>query len=478
MHFADLVSQLDDPTEAAALLRSTFEQTRMAMIATDPRQPDNPIVAVNAAFETLTGYAEDEIVGRNCRFLQGAETDPAEVARLRACVAAREAGSFELLNHRKDGTPFWNALHVGPVFDAKGELAFFFATQRDVTERVEALRALRGERRKTDRTLRDRDAEVRRLYDAIDQAKDGMALTEYAPIDPPGPRFTWVSRGFEQMTGYAAHELIGKSPRILQGERTDRDALDRVREGLESGEGVEFFRTINYRRDGAPYHVEWSISPVRNAEGEPTHWLSVQRDVTEQVEREREALMAAELEHRHRNVFSLVSAVIGLMPAKDRTAADFKQQVTDKMQALVAAHDLVFSGSAEEVAVADLAAAVLAPFPEDQLRLSVDDTRIAGRAALDLALALHELGTNAAKHGAWSSDAGTVTLTCWDERSSAQPALWFDWIEEGGPAVKAPQRRGFGSAMLRALLNSDHRPDAGIDYEPGGVVCRGGVAKT
>lgn len=116
--------------------------TRMPMLVTDPNQPDNPVAFANRAFCTMTGYSEEEVVGRNCRFLQGPDTDRAIVARVRAAVAERRDVAVELLNYRRDGTPFWNALFVSPVFAPDGRLQYFFASQLDVTRRREAERAL------------------------------------------------------------------------------------------------------------------------------------------------------------------------------------------------------------------------------------------------------------------------------------------------------------------------------------------------
>ena len=122
---------------------AAIETTRMPMILTDPNQPDNPIVFANQAFLLMTGYSSDEIVGRNCRFLQGAETDRAVVETVRQGIAAREKVTVEILNYRKDGTSFWNALYISPVYTREGELAYFFASQLDVSRRRDAEEALR-----------------------------------------------------------------------------------------------------------------------------------------------------------------------------------------------------------------------------------------------------------------------------------------------------------------------------------------------
>ena len=131
----------DDPDnlriEAAKLFTQATEQTRMALCVSDPRQEDCPIVYVNEAFVRLTGYDREEIVGRNCRFLQGADTDPDAVARIRDALAAEEVRVIDILNYKKDGTPFWNALHVGPMFDDDGDLQYYYGSQWDVTDILE-----------------------------------------------------------------------------------------------------------------------------------------------------------------------------------------------------------------------------------------------------------------------------------------------------------------------------------------------------
>jgi PAS domain S-box-containing protein len=114
---------------------AAVEMTRMPMVVTDPRQPDNPIVFVNGAFLDLTGYKEEQILGRNCRVLQGPGTDRRTVDEVRKAIAEQRPVSVDILNYKADGTTFWNALYLGPVFDAEGQLLYFFASQMDITER-------------------------------------------------------------------------------------------------------------------------------------------------------------------------------------------------------------------------------------------------------------------------------------------------------------------------------------------------------
>lgn len=128
-HTEDLHAPQGKGDPFAAAMRST----RMAMIITDPTKQDNPIVFANDAFLKLTGYDRDEVIGRNCRFLQGAETDPSDVSAIRDAVANESDIAIDILNYRRNGETFWNALYLSPVSDDAGQLLYFFASQLDVT---------------------------------------------------------------------------------------------------------------------------------------------------------------------------------------------------------------------------------------------------------------------------------------------------------------------------------------------------------
>ncbi|MEL1249906.1 PAS domain-containing protein [Aurantiacibacter gilvus] len=116
------------------LFEQAMAQTRMAVVLTDPNLPDDPIVFCNQAFQDLTGYEASEIVGRNCRFLQGADTDQEQVEKIRQAIREEDVVVVEILNYRKDGTRFWNTLHLGPIYDENGTLKYFFGSQWDVTD--------------------------------------------------------------------------------------------------------------------------------------------------------------------------------------------------------------------------------------------------------------------------------------------------------------------------------------------------------
>jgi len=122
---------------------AAVETTRMPMIVTDPKRPDNPIIFANNAFIDMTGYRLEDILGHNCRFLQGPETDPSAVREVREAIAAEKEVAVELVNYKKDGSTFWNALFISPVYNDSGELIYFFASQLDVSRRRDAEDGLR-----------------------------------------------------------------------------------------------------------------------------------------------------------------------------------------------------------------------------------------------------------------------------------------------------------------------------------------------
>ena len=121
----------DDGSRIALL---AFDQAPVALSLADPNLPGCPLTRVNTAFSRLTGYHAQEVVGHNCRFLQGPATDPAAAERIAMAIAERRELDLEILNYRRDGTPFWNGLHLAPVHDGRGRVQAILASQSDVTE--------------------------------------------------------------------------------------------------------------------------------------------------------------------------------------------------------------------------------------------------------------------------------------------------------------------------------------------------------
>ena len=135
-----------NPKPSKATRHPVLDSIRFSPIATvvsDPSKPDNPLIAVNAAFCALTGYTEDEVIGRNCRFLRGPDTENGQTEKLRSAVYGKHPALAELINYRKDGTPFRNAVMIAPLFDNDGNLELFVGSQIEVLPEEESIGLVR-----------------------------------------------------------------------------------------------------------------------------------------------------------------------------------------------------------------------------------------------------------------------------------------------------------------------------------------------
>ncbi len=163
-HRSDPVPPAGPPARREDLALMAFERTRTPIVVSDSSQPDNPIILANEAFLAMSGYAADEVIGRNCRFMQGPDTNPEAVARIRDAVASERETVVDILNYRKDGTGFWNRLFLSPIDSDDGTVRYFFASQHDVTE---------------ERQLHELEAIEHRLLREVDhRAKNALALVQ------------------------------------------------------------------------------------------------------------------------------------------------------------------------------------------------------------------------------------------------------------------------------------------------------------
>lgn len=202
---------LDHPAGAFMTLREVTSRKRIqdelllrdrAMSAaaegitiSDAGLPDNPLIYVNAGFERITGYPRAEVLGRNCRFLQGPDTDPVATESIRAAIREQRPCVVELLNYRKDGKRFWNRLSITPMRDAAGVVRNYVGVQSDITDHVDAERRLR-------KAGRDLHAANRRLTQNLEAAAlVQQALLPPTRLDVPGAEFAWRFEPCEQLAG-------------------------------------------------------------------------------------------------------------------------------------------------------------------------------------------------------------------------------------------------------------------------------------
>ena len=225
--------------------------------------PGPPIIYVNEAFTRMTGYSLEEALGKTtAQFLHGPKTDQAVLEQIRTAVRAYQSILVELLNYRKDGTEFWVELSVVPVADKTGCCTHWISVERDITER------------------KRQEERLRLLESVVINANDAVLITEAEPIEDSGPRIIYANEAFTRITGYSLEEVLGRTPRLLQGPKTDQAATEQINMALQVWQPI-VVELLNYRKNGTEFWVELSIAPVADATGWYTHWISIQRDITE-----------------------------------------------------------------------------------------------------------------------------------------------------------------------------------------------------
>ncbi len=196
--FTAIESDITDRNKAEEELRLRDRAMGAAaegIVISDPNQPDDPLIYVNDGFERLTGYSRREVLGRNCRFLQGPGSDPAVLEQIRECVRERRDCLVELLNYRKDGTPFWNRLSITPLWDAQGRLTHFVGVQSDIT-----IRKLAEER------LAAANVEILAANERMKRELEAAAAVQQAllPTLPPrieGVECAWLFKPSAELAG-------------------------------------------------------------------------------------------------------------------------------------------------------------------------------------------------------------------------------------------------------------------------------------
>jgi two-component system, LuxR family, sensor kinase FixL len=227
--------------------------------------PDGTYQWVSPACREMLGYEPEELVGRNPYDFFHPEDRPTIERSHESILAQPRTSSVEYRFRCANGAYVWlDTTSRAITHPATGELAELQCASRDVTHRRQT------------QTL------LQLIQTAIEQVKDAVVITE-PDLDLPGPRIVYVNHSFLDMTGYEESEVIGQTPRILQGPKTDRKVLDRLRRDLQE-RGAFSGETTNYRKNGEPYMVEWTITAVRDTSGKLINWVSIQRDITERLQ--------------------------------------------------------------------------------------------------------------------------------------------------------------------------------------------------
>ena len=309
------------------------------------------------------------------------------------------------------------------------------------------------------------EIEMARLAAIVESSDDAIVSKT---LD--GRIITWNAAA-ERLFGYEAHEIVGESiTRIIPPELLQEEVA--ILAKLQRGERIDHFDTVRMAKDGRRIHISLTVSPLRNRAGTIVGASKVARDVTERKQHEElQRLLFDELNHRVKNTLAIVQAIAQQSVRRATDMGDFVQGFSGRIQALARAHDLLVDRKMTGADLSDLV--------RDQVMLgAADDARIfcSGpvltldpQASVQLALVLHELATNARKHGALAVDTGRLSVEWRIEQREARELL-LEWKETGVGAVSAPLRHGFGTLLIERSLEAAGG-EAAIRYGGDGITC-------
>ncbi len=314
--------------------------------------------------------------------------------------------------------------------------------------------------REIEAALRESEQQLRWLASIIDSSDDAIVSKNLDGI------ITSWNSGAERVFGYSASEAIGQPitlviPQDRQSE--EREILTRIRRG----ERIDHFETVRQRKNGSLIVVSLTVSPVKDANGKIVGASKIARDITEQKKnQELIVTLAREAEHRSKNLLANAMATVNL--SQSSSAEGLKEVIAGRIQALANVCSLFAETRWIGAEVSAIATQELAPY-SDGKRTFTDgpQTLLAPDAAQAVAVALHELATNAAKYGALSSPDGHVRLE-WSHAVAG--SLRLRWIETGGPVAQEPSRTGFGTRIVEQMI-VQQKGQVRFDWRKEGLVC-------
>jgi PAS domain S-box-containing protein len=360
----------------------------------------------------------------------------------------RPVRGVDAIAERPDGTRVRFLPYPTPLRDASGQLIGAINLLVDVSERYQA------------------DLESARLA-AIVASSDDAIISK--TID--GQITSW-NAGATRIFGYKAEEMIGQPiTRIIPPELHPQEKEILAR--LKRGEHIHHYETVRVAKDGRLIDISLTVSPLRDKSGNVIGASKVGRDITERKQADKlQRLLMDELSHRVKNTIATIQAIASQSLRRTKNPADFVSSFSGRVQALARAHDLLTRTKLEGADVLDLVR-------EQVLLDAADDNRISwsgpvlmidARMAVHLALVLHELATNARKHGALSVPGGRLSVQ-WEIRTNGGRSLVLEWKESGVPKVTAPKARGFGSTLIEQTL-SVHGGEVSMCYGAEGLTGR------
>jgi PAS domain S-box-containing protein len=446
---ADREVQLGLTRDSEARFRATFDH---AAVGIAHIAPDGIWLRVNGALCRILGYAADELLTKSLRDVTYPDDLAADLARVQL-VREGKIDSYEIEKRllRKDGAIIWSRKTFGCVRKADGSIDYFVSVIEDISARKQAEKELRENEERFRSSLLYSPLPIL-LFDDL----------EYILV---------ISQSWLEQSGYLREELrrVEDWTTRAYGERSG-EVLERIRQVIiiSTEPEVRSAELMIHTKDGRERLWSFISSPLAAESDGRRLFVCVAQDVTDQKAHEQQVqLLMCEINHRAKNMLSLVQAIARQTAARD--TGDFIERFTERIQALAANQDLLVRNEWQGVDVEDLVRAQLAHFADlvgSRVTVHGLAVRLNAAAAQAVGLALHELATNAGKYGALSVDTGRVDVS-WRLDGDV---FAMSWTECDGPRVSRPERRGFGSTVIASMVKQTVNGEVRLDYVPSGVV--------
>jgi len=446
---ADSEVQLGLTRNSEARFRATFDN---AAVGIAHIAPDGRWLRVNEALSRILGYPVDELLTKSLQDVTYPDDLAADLARVEL-MREGKIDSYEIEKRvlRKDGVIIWARKTASCVCKDDGSIDYFVSMIEDISARKQA-----------EKELRENEEHFRSSF---------LHCPLPILLFDDREQILVISQSWLEQSGYLREELRRVEDWTIRayGEHSG-EMLERIRQVIimSTEPEVRSAELMIHTNDGRERLWSFVYSPLAVQSNGRRLFVCVAEDVTDQKAQEEQVhLLMREINHRAKNMLSLVQAIARQTAA--RAPEDFIQRFTERIQALAANQDLLVGNEWQGVDVKDLVRAQLAHFADlsgSRITTHGPSVRLNAAAAQAIGLALHELATNAAKYGALSADTGRLDLRwCLDGDVFA-----MTWSECNGPRVSPPERHGFGSTVVDSMVKQTVNGEVQLDYAPSGVV--------
>lgn len=433
-----------------------IEEVPFVIVSTTP---EGRMLLLNHAGRKLFGYGEDDD-------LESASIDrhhPAwaiELLRTQGYPTARASGHWlgEAAVLGADGHEIATSHVIVVHRDAQGEVEYFSLVAVDISREKVA-----------EAELRESELRLRSTFENV--------AVGVAHISPSG-RWLRVNERLLDIVGYSRTELVQKTLHEIT-HPDDLEASLRLFAQLDAGDIDSYaLEKRCIRKDGRVVWVEFTVSAQKGGGGAEPYFIAIVEEIGARREaEERQRLLLAELNHRVKNTLAMVQSIASQTLRQSRDPKSFVASFMGRLQSLSGAHDLLTEQTWEGADLAELLRSQVGLngiIEDNRIRLSGPKLLLPPQLALNLALILHEMATNALQHGAFAREEGTVSVN-WSiatEPDAAARVLRMEWLERGGPAIRSPRQSGFGTTLFERGLKLGLGGSFDLDWREEGLVAR------